>query len=259
MNETSPDFHAKCFKNLIRCARSLKDLHSETGRLIRLAVEPEPLCHISSIAGDVIPQFRALYEMAEALGNETEAREHIGICLDVCHQSVEFETLPVSIDQLNDEGIRINKVHITNAVELQRPAANKAGVESLKSFVEERYLHQVYAKMADGSIEKRVDLTHELLDDTSDTLFTADVWRVHFHVPIFAESIGPLTTTRSDLQAALTRIARLPYAPHLEVETYTWPVMPEAGGNAAADLASQIAGEIQSTFEILLAADNAAS
>lgn len=259
MNETSPDFHAKCFKNLIRCARFLKELHAETGRQIRLAVEPEPLCHISSVAGDAIPQFRALYEMADALGNEAETREYIGICLDVCHQAVEFETLPVSIDQLNDEGIRINKVHITNAVELQKPASNKAGVEALKGYVEGRYLHQVYARMADGSIEKRLDLTDDLLSDTSDTLFTADTWRVHFHVPIFAETLGPLTTTRSDLLAALTRIARLPYAPHLEVETYTWPVMPETDGGKSHDLASQIAGEIQSTFELLLAADKAAS
>lgn len=259
MNPTTPDFHAKCFKNLIRCARFLKDLHKETGRMIRVAVEPEPLCHISSIAGDAIPQFRALYEMADALGNETETREHIGICLDVCHQAVEFETLPVSIDQLNDEEIRINKVHITNAVEIQKPASNKKAIEALQGFVEQRYLHQVYAKMADGSIEKRLDLTHELLADTSDTLFTADAWRVHFHVPIFAESLGGLSTTRSDLQAALTRIASLPYAPHLEVETYTWPVMPETADSESNGLVSQIAGEIRSTFELLLAAGKAAS
>lgn len=259
MNPTEPDFHAKCFKNLIRCARSLKDLHKETGRLIRLAVEPEPLCHISSVRGDAIPQFRALYEMADALGNEAETREHIGVCLDVCHQAVEFETLPVSIDQLTDEDIRINKVHITNAVEVKKPAQNKEAVEALKAFIEPRYLHQVYGKMADGSIEKRLDLTEELLSDSSDTLFAADAWRIHFHVPIFAETIGRLTTTRSDLQAALTRIARLPYAPHLEVETYTWPVMPDAADSNGDDLTSQIAGELQSTFEILLAANKAST
>ena len=73
MNPTEPDFHAKCFKNLIRCARFLKELHQETGRLIRLAVEPEPLCHISSIREDAVPQFRAMYEMADALGNEEES------------------------------------------------------------------------------------------------------------------------------------------------------------------------------------------
>lgn len=259
MNPSEPDFHAKCFTNLIRCARFLKDLHKETGRLIRLAVEPEPLCHISSIAGDAVPQFRALYEMADALGHEEETRQHIGICLDVCHQAVEFETLPVSIDQLNDEGIRINKVHITNAVEIKKPASNKAAVEALKAFVEPRYLHQVYAKMADGSIEKRLDLTEALLSDTSDTLFTAEVWRIHFHVPIFAETMGSLTTTRSDLTAALTRIASLPYAPHLEVETYTWPVMPDSEDSGSNDLVTQIAGELQSTFEILLAASKASS
>lgn len=264
MNPTGPEFHATCFKNLIRCARFLDDLYQETGRRIRLAVEPEPLCHISSIPNDAIPQFRALYEMADALGNEKETREYIGLCLDVCHQAVEFETLPVSIDQLNDEGIRINKVHITNAVEIVRPAANKAAVEALKEFAEPRYLHQVFAKMADGSIEKRLDLTEDLLSDTSDTLFAADAWRIHFHVPIYAKTIGALSTTRSDLQAALTRVASLQYAPHLEIETYTWPVMPEnndPGSNNSGNqgLASRIATEIQSTMDILLAADRAVS
>lgn len=259
MNPTEPDFHAKCFKNLIRCARFLKELHQETGRLIRLAVEPEPLCHISSIREDAVPQFRSMYEMADALGNEEETRQYIGLCLDVCHQAVEFETLPVSIDQLNDEGIRINKVHITNAVEILKPAVNKPAIEALKSFIEPRYLHQVFAKMADGSIEKRLDLTEDLLSDTSDTLFTADAWRVHFHVPIFAEKLGALSTTRNDLLAALTRIARLPYAPHLEVETYTWPVMPDSANDHGDDLVSQISGELQSTFDLLLAANSASS
>lgn len=259
MNPTEPDFHAKCFKNLIRCARFLKELHQETGRLIRLAVEPEPLCHISSIREDAVPQFRAMFEMADALGNEEETRQYIGLCLDVCHQAVEFETLPVSIDQLNDEGIRINKVHITNAVEILKPAVNKPAIEALKSFIEPRYLHQVFAKMADGSIEKRLDLTEDLLSDTSDTLFTADAWRVHFHVPIFAETLGALSTTRDDLLAALTRIARLPYAPHLEVETYTWPVMPDSANDHGDDLVSQISGELQSTFDLLLAANSASS
>ena len=52
----------------------------------------------------------------------------------------------------------------------------------------------------------------------------AQRWRVHFHVPVDAERLGPLKTTHADLRTALAAVKELPYAPHLEVETYTWEV-----------------------------------
>ena len=45
-------------------------------------------------------------------------------------------------------------------------------------------------------------------------------------MPVNAESLGPLVTTRDDLKRALAAVAELNYAPHLEVETYTWVVLP---------------------------------
>ncbi|MEZ6062228.1 MAG: metabolite traffic protein EboE [Planctomycetaceae bacterium] len=250
MFPTEPDFHAACLSNLIQVARFLHDLHQETGRLIRLAVEPEPLCHISSIPQDAVPLFAMLFELAEVKGQLEMVREHIGLCFDVCHQAVEFEHIPRSIDQLVDAGVRINKVHITNAVELTDPAGNVAGREALLRYVEQRYLHQTYARLHDARIVTRPDL---LADDINrsppDEFLSAEAWRIHFHVPVFAETLGPLKTTRSDLKAALRRIAALEYSPHLEVETYTWPVMP--GEAKSDDLASRIGRELASTYELL--------
>jgi len=250
MNPTTGEFHATCFHNLIQMAGFLRDLYRDTGRMIRLAVEPEPMCEISSIPNDAVPMFKSLFEMADALGHLEGVREHIGVCLDVCHQAVEFELLPRSIDQLVDIGVRINKVHITNALELESPATNEDGREALREFVEPRYLHQTYAQMADGTVQQRVDLSvTDLERNPPDDFLKADAWRIHFHVPVYADRIGALKTTRKDLRAALQRVHLLKYAPHLEVETYTWPVMPEQDDDTG--LAGQITKELRSAYDLL--------
>lgn len=249
MNPSGPDFHATCFRNLIKVGRYLSDLEKETGRTIRLAVEPEPMCEMSSIPKDTVPQFRALCEMADALGCEDQIRRHVGLCFDVCHQAVLFENVAASIDEVTDAGIRINKVHITNALELINPADNPEGRAAIRNYVEPRYLHQTYARMGNGDILNREDL---LLDDIdrnpADRFLNAEAWRVHFHVPIYVDKLGPLNTTRGDLKAALRKIKTLDYSPHLEVETYTWPVMP---GDEAPDLADQISQELHSAVQLL--------
>ena len=249
MNPSGGDFHAICFRNLIKLSGFLKSLQETTGRTIRLAVEPEPLCHISSVPEDAVPMFRTLFEMADAIGREEEVQEYIGACFDVCHQAVLFEDVTKSIDQLEDIGVRLNKIHITNAVELPDPAGNIAGRSALIDYVEPRYLHQTFARLSDGRILNRLDLTEEDINAGSDDEFlNAEAWRIHFHVPVYAEELGPLRTTRGELQAALRRIKLLNYAPHLEVETYTWPVMPNGQTQPLAD---QITTELQSAYDLL--------
>ena len=78
---------------------------------------------------------------------------------------------------------------------------------------------------------------------------------MHFHVPIFAEALGPLKTTRVELAAALRQVARLDYAPHLEVETYTWPVMPGESATSPESLGQRISRELESAAELLAAAE----
>jgi hypothetical protein len=253
MNPHGPDFHAVSFSHLIRFAKFLKQLYETTGRRIRLGLEPEPLCELSGTEQWTLPAMQRLYQQAEALNCESLVREYIGLCFDVCHQSVEFEDVTKSLDRIVAAGIRINKIHITNAVELRDPAHNPDGRNALKQFVEPRYLHQTFAKFSDGTVESRLDLSLADLDcQPADRFLQADAWRVHFHVPIFAETFGPLFTTRPDLAAALKRIALLDYSPHLEVETYTWPVMPGSGTeDSSAELSARIANELQSAAELL--------
>jgi hypothetical protein len=50
---------------------------------------------------------------------------------------------------------------------------------------------------------------------------------VHFHVPIHRARFGRIGTTRAFLEAALQQLAAAGPLPHLEIETYTWGVLPE--------------------------------
>lgn len=219
-------FAGQCAGQLIELARELHRVEQETGRRIRLAIEPEPFCVIETTA-ETLQFFRQLRKLAADAGALDVVNEYLGVCYDVCHQAVEFEDVAESIQQLAAEQIRINKVHITCAIRLEQPAANEEARRALARYVEPRYLHQTMARGTDGSIQRQVDLTEDTALSPPDRFASADEWRVHYHVPVNAESLGPLQTTRSDLKKALTAVAALDYSPHLEIETYTWEVLPD--------------------------------
>ncbi len=239
------DFLDRCITNLLRLAKSLDELHDETGRVVRLAIEPEPLCLIET-TDETISFFEQLRERAEGLRDVVN--RHIGVCYDVCHQSVEFEDVAESIRRLQQADIRINKVHITCALRLVNPGDHAEARETLAHFVEPRYLHQLFAKTQDGRILAAVDLSQPLALEPPDDYLSAQEWRVHFHVPVNAESLGPLLTTRDDLKRALAAIADLNYAPHLEVETYTWVVLP---GENQMPLVEGLTEELKATRSLL--------
>lgn len=214
-----------CVANLVAAARRLDELHSETGRIVRLAIEPEPFCRVETTS-DAIGLFDRIRARAESDGCRDLVDQHLGLCYDVCHQAVEFEDAANSIERLRAADIRINKVQISCAIELADPARNVSGRAALADYVEPRYLHQSFARTTDGGVLRVPDLTRELCLDPPQPLRDAEVWRIHFHVPVNETRIGPLGTTRPELEKALASIAALDYAPHLEVETYTWAVLP---------------------------------
>ena len=238
-------FEIACIQNLIACAGWFERVQRETGRTIRLAIEPEPFCLLETTA-EATAFFKRLWKAAGT--QEAIVRRHIGLCYDVCHQAVEFENIADSVSTLNRAGVRINKVQISCAIQLDDPRRNRDGIEALHRYVEPRYLHQTFARTADGRVSKAVDLTASLLDSPPLEFAEAECWRVHFHVPVDAERIGPLNTTRPALTEALTAIGKLDYAPHLEVETYTWEVLP---GAEPADLAIGLAREIAATQQMV--------
>lgn len=226
--EHPADFADRCADQLIKLADGLNRLWSDTGRLIRLAIEPEPYCVIET-TDETIRFFDRLRERAADADALEVVQRHLGVCYDVCHQAVEFEDVAASIRSLSAAKIRINKVHITCAIEVANPGTNPEALKALSRYVEPRYLHQTFARTEGHKIVRQVDLDEQLTSAPSGDFLQAKMWRVHFHVPVDAEQLGPLGTTRAELKRALSVIPDLDYSPHLEVETYTWEVLPDGG------------------------------
>ncbi|QDU18050.1 Xylose isomerase-like TIM barrel [Gimesia maris] len=245
--EHAPDFSKVCIEQLIELATFLKQLKEETGRTIRLAIEPEPFCVIE-FTHELIVFFERLYERAAEKQVLGTVREYLGACYDVCHQAVEFEDIPGSIRQITHAEIRINKIHISNAIELDRPGENEAGRELLAQYAEPRYLHQTIGSLQNGDLYRIVDLSRDFLLDPDPRLKETEKLRVHFHVPVDAQSLGPLGTTYRELRQALATVKELDYAPHLEVETYTWEVLP---GDQKPTLVEGLTRELQAAHTLL--------
>jgi sugar phosphate isomerase/epimerase len=246
--DSSPDFLHDCAQNLVDAAVRLHRLEEEFGRTIRLAIEPEPCCWLDETPSAIDFFTSRLWPLAAERGLLDPVRRHVGLCLDVCHQAVAFEDIRQSVAQIDRAGIRINKIHITCAIELENPAANLDGRRALARYVEPRYLHQTKARLADGRVLVVFDLDQALALDPPPEFLQAERWRVHFHVPVDAERLGPLKTTRADLRSALEAVKSLPYAPHLEVETYTWEVLPD---RPAVDLVDGLTRELTATQSLL--------
>ena len=242
-----PEFNDLAAGNLIQLAGFLSRLLEETGKCLRLAIEPEPLCLLET-TDEALDFFAFLHDRADSAGAPEAVREHIGVCYDVCHQAVEFEDVAGSIQRFAQAGVRINKVHITCALKVADPASRPEVREALARYVEPRYLHQTIARHADGTLVRAVDLTRELALSPPAEFRAADEWRVHFHVPVDAEQLGPLGTTRTELKQALHAVAALEYAPHLEVETYTWEVLPDG---KKTDLVDGLTAEMTATAALL--------
>lgn len=221
-------------RNLVAHAEYLAGLQQRTGRTVRLALEPEPCCFLETIE-EAIDFFEN--HLFSSRGSEDLLRRHLGICFDVCHAAVEFEDEDV-LDRLLAAGIGVPKIQISAALRL--PNVDGETAELLRPFDDGVYFHQVVERSSSG-LTRYVDL-----DDAFASLDGAErarEWRVHFHVPVFREALGGFATTQDYLKTILARQRASPVAPHLEVETYTWGVLPDT--DRQGDLAQNIAEEIE--------------
>src|SRR5262249_43544157 len=102
------------------------------------------------------------------------------------------------------------------------------------------YLHQSIVRR-DEDLTRHVDLPDAVMafgEGQAD-----GEWRIHCHVPVFLADLGEISSTRGDLVATLAALRRRPPSSNLEVETYTWDVLPEnvRTGSKSADIAREIA------------------
>ena len=68
-------------------------------------------------------------------------------------------------------------------------------------------------------------------------------WRVHVHVPVFIGDLGAFQTTQFAIQQALEWHRRTRVSDHLEIETYTWDVLPES--LKAGDIVEYVSRELE--------------
>ncbi len=237
-------------RELAACAEGLRHIHEESGTFIRLGLEPEPRCTIETTA-ELIAFFEGPLQAAID-ARDPEARMYLGACFDVCHQSVMHEDPAAALDQLAAADIPVVKLQASSALEVPNPADADA-LEALAAFDEPVYLHQVAAPDADGRVHAATDLS-EVLSDASGAWRGRRPWRVHYHVPVFRDAvIPPLGTTQPDLTRALRHAVQQGTTPHIEIETYTWDVLPEAERTAGSgfDLVDALAREYAFVLGVL--------
>jgi sugar phosphate isomerase/epimerase len=243
---------------MIRHAAGLHRLRERTGRTVSLALEPEPCCHMETLDETVrfferhlfaAPAVAAFGRLAGLGRGESEAalRRHLGVCFDACHMAVEFEDAAAALAGLARAGIRIGKVQVSAGLRVRMDPGDRVLVEALRPFAEGVYLHQVVERL-DGRLTRYLDLP-EALEAALRDGGGAREWRIHFHVPLFREELGPFASTQDYLRGVLRLLRREAYSPHLEVETYTWDVLPEAYRKE--DIAVAVARELHWVLEQL--------
>ena len=210
---------------LLEAGRMLARLEAETGRVIHLDLEPEPDCLLET-AAETVDLFKRLLHRAGP-GEEALVLRHLRVCWDACHAAVEYERAADAVGRFDALGIAVGKLQISSALKapLGDPAARQALAERLRPFAEGTYLHQVIERRRDGSLHRHADLG-DALRCINDPM--AAEWRVHFHVPVFAAECGGLSTTQAELRETLDLLLHRPFCTHLEIETYTWEVLPPA-------------------------------
>ena len=200
---------------LLELSAYLDRLEEETGRDIRLALEPEPACYLETTQ-EFIQFFNE--HLLKSRDNEVTVRKRIGICVDTCHAAVQFEHLESSWDLLVAEGIAIPKVQLSAALRCDAQNAT-----ALEPFAEGVYLHQTRQQQADGTIRSWLDLPGMLQQPPG----VEGELRVHFHVPLYWKGDRVLRSTAGLMTPAFFERLRLGHAPHLEIETYTFDVLPQ--------------------------------
>lgn len=209
--------------NLADCVSHLGRIEAETGRHITLALEPEPDCLLDTTAGTVefFNTVLARHPAMHAAGEKW--RSYLGVCLDACHLSVQFEEPATGLSMLLQNGIQVPKVHLSAAL---RAPCSRETASRLSAFADETYLHQTRIRLADGRILCWPDLTKEALETVAREP-DAEA-RVHVHVPLYFEQSQGLCSTATDLSPKFFRTATDAGVPHLEIETYTFDVLPPA-------------------------------
>jgi hypothetical protein len=236
----TPEQVALIRENLWRCVEHITRVSERRGRRFHLGVEPEPL----GLFENSVETSRFFDRLREEHPGDARLDEHLGVNYDTCHFAVEFEEPQESLARLQRHGIRLSKIHISNALAV-RP--EPPTLLQLRNFADDVYLHQVIARNQDGSLARYKDLDLALASALAQDTSLVSEWRVHFHIPLQSQPQHGLGTTSGHILGLLALLQAQPnLCSHLEMETYTWAVLPEA--LKTKDVADQIVAEYRWTL-----------
>lgn len=230
------------YMHLLKCADEIEKLSLEKGLDLHLGLEPEPLGWFETTE-ETIAFFTKLLDRAE---DAELVRRRIGVNYDCCHLAIEYEDAHRGLNAIKNAGIRLSKLHLSSALRAQPTQEN---LQTLQNYVEGVYLHQVITSK-EGQIRERIKDLDLALNQAKPGSMDTDEWRVHFHVPLHASPGGGLGDTREHVLKTLDWLQENPQScHHLEMETYTWEVLPEE--LRSDEVVEQVTKEYRWTLEAL--------
>ncbi len=222
--------------NLLLVVEQLARIRSKGGPLLHIDIEPEPDGLLENSEEYINWYFQRLLPagipfLEDKLGvSAAEAadmiKDHVQLCYDVCHFALAYEQPAAVLATMREHGLKIGKLQISAALKAALPAAGtperNAVIDAFRAFNEPVYLHQVIARTAAG-YQHYPDLPEALADAENPQV---QEWRSHFHVPLFIDRYGLLSATQEDIRQVLALQQQQAFTAHMEVETYTWEVLP---------------------------------
>lgn len=234
--EEKNSFTESATLNMLLVLEQLVRIHRSGGPLMHLDVEPEPdglmentSEYISWYFEELLPAGIPFIKEKFNVEDQEAAdiiKSHIQLCYDVCHFALVYEPPHRVLERLQHHGLKVGKLQISAALKAGMPtdtAARKEVTNAFRKFNEPVYLHQVIARKNDGTFIHYPDLPEALADEDNPAVTE---WRSHFHVPVFLDKFGVLQSTQEDIKQVLALQKQQPFTSHLEVETYTWDVLP---------------------------------
>jgi len=232
---TGPDVVAAYTRQVIRVVAHLAQLKERTGRTVTLALEPEPYCFLETTE-EAIDYFTNHLYAADAVRSlvtqtglskqqaEAALRRHLGMVYDICHQAVEYEDIGASLRALADAGIPVFKLQ--EAAAMRVPQVTQDLVDALREYADTVYLTQTVERR-NGKLTRYLNLEDAFEAWEKDP--GPREWRTHVHVPVFLDVLDELgiKTTRFAIEDALKFHKKNKLSPQLEIETYTWDVLPD--------------------------------
>lgn len=247
-------------ENLLHAVAHCVRLERDRGVRIALAIEPEPWTpfgtsgetvhfferHLLTMAG--VRRIAALAGLPAHAARQALLR-HLGICHDVRHAALHFESSLQALERYAAAGIEVVKLRLGSALRIGR--VNEAALRHLSRFAGLSRPHPVLERCGDTltryarldaaidaaryRLERRSTLDARLqvalLQAMTSSAGAAAVWqpieepptewRVRLDVPVFLASVGMLSTIRDELVTVLARQRASGFCKDLQIEPCT--------------------------------------